>query len=98
MFRAVPGRSTFQRRKRNIPIRGVLSRTILRRDQVEAATGLSRSTLYARIRAGTFPAPVALGNRAVGWDSAAIEHWIAERLQAGPAKRQARHRPRQGEE
>jgi len=71
--------------------RGALGRTILRRKQVEAATGLSRSTIYARIQAGTFPSPVALGGRAVGWDSAAIERWIAERLQAGAADRQARH-------
>jgi len=28
---------------------------ILRRKQVEARTGLSRSTIYARIKAGTFP-------------------------------------------
>ena len=74
-----------------IDSRGALGRTILRRKQVEAATGLSRSTIYARIQAGTFPSPVALGGRAVGWDSAAIERWIAERLQAGAADRPARH-------
>ena len=35
--------------------------------QVEARTGLSRSTIYARVKVGTFPAPVSLGPRAVGW-------------------------------
>jgi len=39
---------------------------ILRLPAVKAATGLSRSTIYARISEGTFPAPVALGGRAVG--------------------------------
>jgi prophage regulatory protein len=41
--------------------------TILRRKQVEAATGLSRSTIYARIKLKTFPAAVQLGPRCVGW-------------------------------
>lgn len=40
--------------------------TILRRKQVEARTGLSRSTIYERIKAGTFPAPVSIGAKAVG--------------------------------
>jgi prophage regulatory protein len=37
-------------------IQGALS--ILRRKQVQARTGLSRSTIYARIAAGTFPRPI----------------------------------------
>ena len=58
----------------------VLSPTILRRKQVEARTGLSRSTIYLRIARGEFPAPVSLGIRAVGWDSSAIDRWIADRI------------------
>lgn len=51
--------------------------TILRRKQVEARTGLSRSTLYDRIRAGAFPRPVSLGGgKAVGWVEAEITDWI----------------------
>lgn len=65
-------------------------RKILRRIQVEAWTGLSRSTIYARIKSGTFPAPIALGGRAVGWDSRAIEQWIDERVAAGEAEWRAR--------
>lgn len=64
--------------------------TILRRKQVEARTGLSRSTIYERIKEGTFPAPVALGARAVGWDAAAIDEWVADRLKKGGAEREAR--------
>ena len=56
---------------------------ILRRKQVEARTGLSRSTIYARIRAGTFPAPVSLGPRAVGWIENDVERWISDRIEAG---------------
>lgn len=55
--------------------------TILRRKQVEARTGLSRSTIYERIRAGTFPAPVSLGAKAVGWIEAEIDGWLAAQVE-----------------
>ncbi|KVC80060.1 helix-turn-helix transcriptional regulator [Burkholderia ubonensis] len=51
--------------------------TILRRRQVEAATGLSRSTMYARMRAKTFPPAVRLGPRSVGWRAGDIEAFLA---------------------
>jgi prophage regulatory protein len=50
--------------------------SILRRKQVEIRTGLSRSTIYARIAAGTFPKPIDLGSRAVGWIEAEIDAWL----------------------
>jgi prophage regulatory protein len=54
---------------------------ILRRKQVESRTGLSRSTIYARIAAGTFPSSIDLGGgRAVGWVAAEIDAWIEERI------------------
>jgi prophage regulatory protein len=55
--------------------------TILRRRQVEARTGLSRSTIYERIRAGTFPAPISLGGgKAVGWLESEVSDWIADQV------------------
>lgn len=56
--------------------------TIMRRKQVEARTGLSRSTIYARVNARTFPAPVNLGARAVGWLESEICEWLAARVEA----------------
>ncbi len=57
--------------------------TILRRKQVEARTGLSRSGIYERIAAGTFPAPIKLGNgRAVGWLEHEINDWLFSRIEA----------------
>src|SRR5262245_57908250 len=41
--------------------------TILRRKQVEAATGYSRSTIYLRIQQGLWPRPLKLGPHIVGW-------------------------------
>lgn len=52
---------------------------ILRRPDVEARTGLSRSTLYAWMARGDFPQPVALGARLVGWRESDIDAWLAAR-------------------
>jgi prophage regulatory protein len=55
---------------------------ILRRKQVEGRTGLSRSTIYARIKEGSFPRPIDLGGgRAVGWIEAEIETWLQARIE-----------------
>jgi len=56
--------------------------TIIRRKQVEARTGLSRSTIYLRVSDGTFPRPVSLGARAVGWIESEISDWLAARIAA----------------
>jgi prophage regulatory protein len=46
---------------------------------VEDRTGLRKSSVYAGMAAGTFPACVRLGARAVAWHEASIDRWIAER-------------------
>jgi len=46
--------------------------TILRRKQVEAETGYSRSTIYLRISQGLFIKPVSLGARAVGFPAGEV--------------------------
>jgi prophage regulatory protein len=54
---------------------------ILRKPQVIARTGLSKTTIYLRIRDGSFPAPVSLGPRAIGWYQSEIDQWIGTRTQ-----------------
>lgn len=54
---------------------------ILRRKQVEARVGLSRSTIYDAIRAGSFPAPVRIGARAVGWIAGDVDRWLAAQVE-----------------
>jgi prophage regulatory protein len=49
---------------------------ILRLPAVMAQTGLSRSTIYLRVSQDTFPKPVNLGGRAVGWVEAEIQEWV----------------------
>lgn len=53
--------------------------TILRRPQVEQLVGLSRSTLYAMMAENTFPQPVKLSKRAVGWRESDVREWLASR-------------------
>lgn len=60
-------------------------RTVLRMDEVERVTGLSRPTIYRRIREGDFPAQVRLSPGCVGWLDADVEAWLAGRQRgAGP--------------
>jgi prophage regulatory protein len=56
-----------------------MSDRILRRPEVEARTGLSRSTLYFMISEGEFPRPVKIGRRAVGCPESRISIWLATR-------------------
>ena len=56
--------------------------TILRLPDVKRSTGLSRSTIYLRIAQGTFPKPVSLGGRAVGWLEAEVQQWLQRRIEA----------------
>jgi prophage regulatory protein len=55
--------------------------TILRRRQVEARVGLSRSTIYEKMSRGEFPSSVSLGLRAVGWVESEVQNWIDRRIQ-----------------
>ncbi len=52
---------------------------ILRCKDVMALTGLSRSTLYAMMSDGAFPASIKLSKRAVGWRAKAVQAWLDAR-------------------
>ncbi|PWE33435.1 DNA-binding protein [Maritimibacter sp. 55A14] len=51
----------------------------LRRRDVEALTGLSRSTIYDMMDRNEFPRPVRIGRRAVAWPQSAVDAWLAAR-------------------
>jgi len=53
---------------------------ILRRKEVEAHSGLARSTLYQRISEGLWSKPVHIGARAVGWPSREVSALIEARI------------------
>ncbi|MGA9855890.1 MAG: AlpA family phage regulatory protein [Gammaproteobacteria bacterium] len=63
--------------------------SILRRKQVEARIGLSRSTIYSRIDPrsprydATFPKPIRLGGgTAVGWIESEVADWLLRQIAA----------------
>ena len=55
------------------------TRELLRREEVEARLGVSRSWIYAEMRAGRFPEPVKIGRRAVRWRVADLNEWLSDR-------------------
>lgn len=59
-----------------------LQHKFLRLPQVKAITGLSKSTIYARITEGTFPKQIPLGPRLVVWIESDIQNWFAEQVSA----------------
>ena len=52
---------------------------ILRPPRVEALTGLSRSTIRRMVNNGSFPPPVRLGLRSIGWRESDVMNWLETR-------------------
>ncbi|MBU6951617.1 AlpA family transcriptional regulator [Hahella sp. HN01] len=59
-----------------------MAEMIFRIKETTKLTGLSRSTIYERVANGSFPPPVHLGERAVGWFESSLDDWQAS-LKAG---------------
>lgn len=54
---------------------------VLRRKEVQVCTKLSRSTIYAEIKAGRFPKQFQLtSKRCVGWNESEIQDWLNARI------------------
>jgi len=58
-----------------------MTHTILRLPQVKIRVGLSRSSIYLAVSQGTFPKPVSLGVRAVGWLESEVDAWLSQRVE-----------------
>lgn len=56
---------------------------MIRRKEVEAITGRSRSAIYEGMAAGTFPKPVKIGARAVAWPESVIRKWVEDKINGG---------------
>lgn len=54
---------------------------LLRLPDVQAATGLKKSTIYLLMRRGDFPASVQVTPRCVAWSEAAVLAWVQDRIQ-----------------
>lgn len=65
------------------------AKRILRRRELETAYGLSRSGIYDLMQKGSFPKPISLGARSVGWLADEVEAWLATRVAARESKKTA---------
>ncbi|WP_047306339.1 helix-turn-helix transcriptional regulator [Pseudomonas fluorescens] len=54
---------------------------IIRLKAVIDATGLARSTVYKYVAEGSFPKPIPLGDRCVGWLESEVQDWILARIE-----------------
>jgi len=55
---------------------------IMKRKEVEAVTGLSRSSIYAKMETDTFPKAIKLSERSVGWLDHEVQEWLKNRVSA----------------
>lgn len=55
---------------------------IIRLPDVMARTGLSRSSVFLKVKTGDMPPPIKLGVRATGWVAEEIDNWIQKRVAA----------------
>ena len=58
------------------------SLSIIRLPKVKARTALGRTTIYERVRHGTFPAPIKLAENTTAWRVDDIDKWAAARIEA----------------
>ena len=52
---------------------------IIRKAQVLEIVGMKSTWLHERVKAGEFPRPIKLGERAVGWRHSDVEAWLESR-------------------
>jgi prophage regulatory protein len=60
---------------------------ILRLKSVIERTGLSRSTVYRKVQASTFPKPLKISERCIGWRESDVETWLRSPVVHTGAKR-----------
>ena len=65
----------------NTPIRK--PEKLFRLSELEPLLGLKKSSIYAGMKAGTFPHCIRLSVRAVAWRESDITSWQAQRQQGG---------------
>lgn len=56
---------------------------IWRLPKVLDTIGMKRSWLYAEVAANRFPAPLKIGQRAIGWKRSDVEAWVQSRARPG---------------
>ncbi len=77
-LRAVPGAPGSPPDSKSKPLLEVLSI-----EELEKSLGLSKSTIYRRIKDSGFPAPIRLSLRRVGWEIDTVQEWLKRCREAG---------------
>ena len=57
---------------------------LVRMPEVCRLTGLSKTSIYSGVKAGTFPGAVRVTDWAVAWRQSDLDRWIASRMPADP--------------
>ena len=52
---------------------------MLRPKELPEVVGLSRVTIWRKVRDGTFPPPIELAENAIGWPEDIIDTWLESR-------------------
>jgi prophage regulatory protein len=55
--------------------------------QFQGAKTISRSSIYAMVLEGSFPKPLKIGRRSVGWRPEDIESWLLQKQETAEDKR-----------
>ena len=55
-----------------------MANRMLNAREVVERVGLHRSTIWKKVRAGTFPAPIQLAENKIGWPETEISGWIEQ--------------------
>lgn len=58
---------------------------LLKLQTVQALVGLSKTSIYARMSAGTFPAAIRQGTRCTRWRAGDVQAWLQAQAQKGGA-------------
>ncbi len=56
-----------------------MANRMLNAREVVERVGLHRSTIWKKVRAGTFPAPIELADNKIGWPESTITAWLDSR-------------------
>lgn len=62
---------------------------LMKLPEVLARVALSRSQVYAKVKDGTFPAPINVGIRAVAWVEQEVDAWV--RALVSEARKPGKH-------
>lgn len=58
----------------------------LRLPAVQDRVGVSKTSIYQWVADGTFPRPIPLGGRSVGWVESEVDDWMNRRIEASRSR------------